>query len=324
MINERHHTAGNLCLICAGSEPNRGEYHQTCSESFFKNPEPPVMPYALKDLDDLASRIISSSTTITGVQKKLSLALHTEGQHHRLTFIGLWGNYILKSPVEAYPCLPENEYLTMRLADIAGIQTVPHALIRLKSGELAYLTRRIDRTQGGKLPMEDMAQLTERMTEEKYRGSVEQVGKIVLKHCRNRLFDALRLYELVLFSFITGNGDMHLKNYSLITQPEGIFLSPAYDLLNTRLVISEDEDRDESALSINGKRRKITLDDFHKFADHLELTRKQTDNVLKRILKNRIMMEECIRESFLPQVLRHNYHEIVETRLDRLVVGTSK
>lgn len=308
----------NLCLICTRPEPNRGEYHQTCSESFFKSPEPPVMPYALEDLDDLAARIINTSTTVTGVQKKLSLALREEGQRNRLTFVGLWGNFILKSPVEAYPCLPENEFLTMRLADIVGIQTVPHALIRLKSGELAYLTRRIDRTRDGKVPMEDMAQLTERMTEEKYRGSVEQIGKIVLRYCSNRLFDALRLYELAIFSFITGNGDMHLKNYSLITRPEGITLAPAYDLLNTRLVISEDEDPEESALAICGKRRKITLDDFHKLANHLELTRKQAENVLKRILNSRVEMEECIRFSFLPRDMHQYYREIIKTRLDRL------
>ncbi len=308
----------NICLICNSPNPDKEDYHQTCSAMFFGSPAPPVMPYALDDLDDLAAQIINTSTSVTGVQKKLSLALHEEGQQRQLTFVGLWGNFILKAPVEAYPNLPENEFLTMKLANIAGIQTVPHALIRLQSGELAYLTRRIDRSQNGKVPMEDMAQLTGKMTEEKYRGSVEQIGKIILRYCSNRLFDALRLYELAIFSFITGNGDMHLKNYSLITRTEGVTLAPAYDLLNTRLVISENEDPEDSALTINGKRRKITLEDFHHLANSLGLIRKQTENVLKRFLKTRREMENCIQNSFLPRDMNRYYLEILKTRLDRL------
>ena len=308
----------DICLICGKTNNSSEDTHFECSLKLYGSKAPPVLPYGLNDLEDLASQIIKTSTTITGVQKKLSLAVRHEAKQSKLTFVGLWGNYILKPPVEAYCHLPENEFLTMNLADLLKIQTVPHGLIRLQSGELAYITKRIDRSETGKIPMEDMCQITGKLTEDKYRGSVEQIGKSVLKFCNNRLFDALRFYELVFFCFLTGNGDMHLKNFSLITSGKDIKFAPAYDLLNTRLVISEKDDPDESALAINGKRRKLNLQDFLEFGYRLGLTKKQIENVHNRFLKAIPEIDIIIKNSFLPESLQVEYRNIMDSRWKRL------
>ncbi len=306
------------CLICGKPCDRNRETHTDCSVTLYGTETPPILPYAIHDLNKLATQIINSSTTVPGVQKKLSLAIRHEAQQSKLTFVGLWGSYILKPPVEAYINLPENELLTMNLADLLKIKTVPHGLIRLQSGELAYITRRIDRRETEKIPMEDMCQILEKMTEDKYRGSIEQIGKSILKNCENRIYDALRFFELILFCFITGNGDMHLKNFSLITEREGIKLAPAYDLLNTRLVISEKDDPDESALSINGKRRKLNLPDFFELGKRLGLTDRQMENVLKRFRKTISECEVLVESSFLPDSFKSEYKNILFSRWNRL------
>jgi len=246
------------CLICMNPVKNGEPVHTSCSFRLFGQKYIPRMPYGLGDFNSLAARLIEANAAVTGVQKKLSLHMSREedlhNTHGKLTFVGLWGDYILKPPVDIYRELPENELLTMKLAECLKISIVPNGLIRLKFGELAYITKRIDRFKDQKLPMEDFCQLLEKMTEDKYRGSVEQIGKVLLKHCSNRIFDALRLFEVVIFNFLIANADMHLKNYSLIGYPGAVSLSPAYDFLNTRLVISEKDDPEESALSINGKK----------------------------------------------------------------------
>ncbi|WP_242917242.1 HipA domain-containing protein [Pontibacter liquoris] len=196
--------------------------------------------------------------TVTGVQPKLSLELSAgerEGAPKRLTNVGLWGGYILKPPSKHYIELPEVEDLTMHLATIAGITVVPHSLIRLQSGNLAYITRRIDRTRKGKLHKEDMCQHTERLAEDKYHGSYEQIAKSIRRYSTNPGLDVVNFYEQVLFSFLIGNADMHLKNFSLLLQPAlGPVLAPAYDLVATALVNRADEK--DMALMLNGKKKK--------------------------------------------------------------------
>ncbi len=309
-----------ICLICGKpclKEEQR--YHPSCSRKMFGMTKPPKIPFDTKDLKKLAGRIIRQKTAMTGVQKKLSLTIQKESHENKLTFVGLWGDYILKPQVEQYEQLPENEFLTMCLADSLGIQTVPHALLPMASGEIAYVTKRIDRMKNKKIHMEDMAQLLEKMTEDKYRGSVEQIGKIILKNCENRLLDALRFYELVLFSYLTGNSDMHLKNYSLIYTESGTTLAPAYDLLNTRLVIPEKNDPDESALSINGKRRKLKLGDFIALGDSLTLTEKQIMNIHKRFEKRREATQQIIQDSLLKDSSRQKYLELFEKRFQLFI-----
>ncbi len=145
----------------------------------------------------------------------------------------------------------------MHLAEIAKIRVVPHSLIRFEDGELCYITRRIDRTnEGGKLAMEDMCQLSEKLTEQKYKGSYEQIAKLVLRYSSAPKLDLVNFWEQVVFSWITGNADMHLKNFSLYSPQQEVYtLTPAYDMLSTALVMPEDTE--ELALTLNGKKRKL-------------------------------------------------------------------
>lgn len=253
------------CLYCyqplAASEL---DFHASCSKKIFGQPIPPILPYSEEDLESLAKEVIQRQTAVTGVQAKLSLHItgnNKQGTEQRFTLVGLWGGYILKPPTAFYPQLPEVEDVTMHLAQIAKIKSAPHSLIRLQSGNLAYVTKRIDRTKKGKLSMEDTCQLTERLTEDKYHGSYEQIGKAIQKYSVTPGLDVVNFFEMVIFSFLTGNADMHLKNFSLLEQPGlGMTLSPAYDLVNTTLVNPADEE--EMALTLNGKKKKLKKQDF--------------------------------------------------------------
>lgn len=309
------------CLYCyqplAEEEP---DFHAPCSKKIFGQPNPPALPYSEADLEPLAIAVIQSQTAITGVQAKLSLHItdgDTAGTTKRFTIVGLWGGYILKPPTAIYPSLPEVEDVTMHLAGLAKINTAPHSLIRLSSGNLAYITKRIDRTQKGKLAMEDMCQLTERLTEDKYHGSYEQIGKTILKYSANPGLDVVNFFELVLFSFLTGNADMHLKNFSLLEQPgQGMILSPAYDLVNTALVNPTDEE--ELALSLNGKKRKLKQQDFVAAMNTLKVEERQQRNIFNK-LKNAVpKWMEQIDASFLSEELKKRYKEIIHDRLKRI------
>jgi serine/threonine-protein kinase HipA len=221
-------------------------------------------------------------------------------------------NYILKPQNETFPQMPENEHLTMRMAELCGISVVPSTLIRLKSGELSYLTKRIDRTETGeKNHMLDMFQILEAF--DKYRGSVEKVGKAVAEHSSNTLLDLLRLFEVVLFSYITGNNDMHLKNFSLILLNQDWTLAPAYDLLNVNLHIPEDTE--EMALTIGGKKRRLIKSDFINLGLSLQLTEKQIMNTFKRLIKAERKMKQEIKSSFLSPENQMKYIELLENRL---------
>ena len=139
--------------------------------------------------------------------------------------------------------MPELEDLTIHLASLAGIATVPHTLIRLKSVELSYLTKRIDRKAKQKFHMEDMCQLTESLTEAKYRGSYEQIGKALVQYSANPVFDVINFFEQVVFCFLTGNNDMYMKNFSLLKDPKrGYNLSSAYDMVPAELVVEGDDE----------------------------------------------------------------------------------
>ncbi len=273
------------CLICLQPVSGSGAsaYHDACCRGLFGQTEPPALPYTWEDLNALAEQVIRLHVAVPGVQPKLSLHLERgRNTGGRLTLVGLAGDYILKTPVLQYPEMPELEHVTMRMARVFGIATCDCGLIGLEGGQLAYVARRMDRVKKRKLHMEDMCQLTDRLTERKYAGSMEQVGKVVLRYCQNTLFDALRLFELSIFCFLTGNADMHLKNFSLLYAPGGeIQLSPAYDLLPTALLLPED--REESALTIHGKKSRLAWDDFVAFGRHLHLSDKQIDNVYRRI-----------------------------------------
>lgn len=214
------------CLYCyLPLSKEETDFHEKCCKKFFGTSTPPIFDYTNEEMQQLAEQIVSRSIAVTGVQPKLSLTLEktaNDPKKNRLTIVGLWGNFILKPPTSEFPNLSENEDLTMHLAKLFKIKTADHSLIRLKSGELAYITKRFDRINGDKLAMEDMCQLTETLTEDKYRSSIERVGKKIKQFSSVPGLDTINFFELVLFSFITGNADMHLKNFSLLTNSSRI------------------------------------------------------------------------------------------------------
>jgi len=311
----------NRCLYCY-QENDSGvkDFHTRCSKKMFGTEEPPILDYSFSEMAKLAEKVISTSVTVPGVQAKLSLHLDKKGgRPSKLTLVGLWGDYILKPPTENYPVLPENEDLTMHLADLFKIKVVPHSLIKLKSGELAYLTKRVDRDKKGKLHMEDFCQLSERLTEDKYKASMEQVGKLILQYSSNPLLDALTFFEVTVFSFLTGNADMHLKNFSLLDYRTGMTgLSPAYDLLSTRLVIPEKDDNEEMALTLNGRKRNFKLNDFYIFGERLKLTEKQVQNSLNKFSKQLDKVLNFVDFSFLSADFKESYKELIQKRAERL------
>ena len=308
----------NKCLYCYAeiSEGNDILYHKKCSKKFFGFEVAPTLSYAKSDLSKLAKNIIERSVTVPGVQTKLSLQIEKKRKEgNRFTLVGLWGDYILKPPVTKYPELPQNEDLIMHLAELFGIKTVPHALIPLKSGELAYITRRIDRIRkNGKIPMEDLCQLSERLTEDKYKGSMEQVTKVVKKYSSNPMLDALTLFEITLFSFLIGNADMHLKNFSLIFEHNLNMLSPAYDLLSTRLVIPQKKDPEESALTINGKKSNLKRKDFKIYSKNISLSEKQFNNVFEKFERIIPVALDFISKSFLSENKKEELIELIKAR----------
>lgn len=311
----------NKCLYCY-QENDSGvkDFHPACSKKMFGTEEPPVLDYSFSEMAKLAEKVISASVTVPGVQAKLSLHLDKKhGKSSKLTLVGLWGDYILKPPTANYPQLPENEDLTMHLAELFKIKVVPHSLIRLKSGELAYLTKRVDRDKKGKLHMEDFCQLSERLTEDKYKASMEHVGKLILQYSSNPLLDALTLFEVTVFSFLTGNADMHLKNFSLLDYRNGMTgLSPAYDMLSTRLVIPEKDDNEEMALTLNGRKRNFKLIDFYVFGERLKLTEKQVQNSLNKFSKQLDKVLNFVDFSFLSADFKESYKELIQKRAEKL------
>lgn len=309
------------CLYCYQLlEESETDFHASCSKKFFGKPKPPLLPYTEAEMEELATQIIRSRITVTGVQPKLSLDIikgETKSEAERLTIVGLWGGYILKPTTTTYPQLPEVEDLTLHLARIAGIETVPHSLIRLQSGNLAYITKRIDRVKKMKLHMEDMCQLTERMTEDKYHGSYEQIGKTILKYSVNPGLDLVNFFEQVLFSFLTGNADMHLKNFSLIDKPQlGYTLTPAYDMVSTVLVVPDD--KEEMALTLNGRKRKIERRDFIAAFNALKITDKVQDNLFKKFEAAIPKWNDMIDISFLTDEMKNNYKELITQKNQQL------
>jgi serine/threonine-protein kinase HipA len=247
----------------------------------------------------------------------MSLVKETkENSNMRLTVVGaLGGQYIFKPPSDKFPEMPENEHVTMRIGEALGIRVVPSSLIRLLSGELSYITKRVDRTEfGEKIHMIDMFQITEAF--DKYKGSMEKIGKALDNYSSNTLLDKTFFFDLTLFSFLTGNSDMHLKNFSMIESPSGWILSPAYDLLNVAILLPEDTE--ELALTLVGKKKKLKREHFEQLADGLGLTPKQIKGAFNRMIKNKSKALNWIDRSFLSNEMKTAYIELLEGRYKQL------
>jgi len=305
----------NRCLYCYEPLDNDKDLHKKCSLNFFGTAIPPVLPYSLDQMAELAKDVVERSVTVPGVQAKLSMSLvkaATDKAESRLTVVGaLGGNYIFKPPSERFQEMPQNEHLTMRIAEAFNIPVVQSSLIRLASGELSYITKRLDRTEDGhKIHMLDMFQVTEAF--DKYKSSLEKVGKAIHSYSQNTLLDKIVFFELNIFCFLTGNNDMHLKNYSMIRSDSGWILSPAYDLLNVAIILPED--KEETALTLEGKKKKLSKENFISLAKNLDLTAKQMEGVFIRVKENRPKAINWIEKSFLTESMKKEYKKILESR----------
>lgn len=307
------------CLICGGACES-GENHPSCLRGLFGSETVPSFAYSIDELNRMAEKLVLSRMSVPGVQAKLSVCVE-RGMNgaDRMTLVGLDGNYILKLPSGMYPELPEAEHFAMMLANLCGIETADFGLVRLANGALAYVTRRMDREDGVK-HMEDMCQLTERRTERKYFGSYEQIAKCIGRYSSVPGQDIAAFFDELLFCYLIGNSDMHLKNFSLIREHDGEWhLSKAYDLVPVKTVMPADED--DLALTVNGKNRKLRLGDFRQAADSMRFTPVQFARSLKRVMSAvRAHLDEALARSFLSDDFKSRLAKLVAAHLKVLEV----
>ncbi|WP_026904907.1 HipA domain-containing protein [Pedobacter glucosidilyticus] len=307
------------CLYCYQplDTSHTADYHPKCIKAFYGTSGAPSLPYQLQDMEMLAKQAVELSITVPGVQPKLSLAWIKDtlenGHKGRLTIMdALEGLYILKPQNSQYSQMPENEHLSMKLAALFKIEVVPSTLIRLASGQLCYLTKRIDRKKDhAKIHMIDFLQILE--LEDKYLGSMENLGKTIGELSVNTLMDKLRFFELTLFNFIIANNDMHLKNFSMWLSDMGWVLAPAYDLLNVKLILPKDTD--ETALLLGGKKKNFDKGYFDRFGHVLQLNNKQIHAVYKKLGSWLPKAIQLIDDSFLNDENKKQYKAIISQRI---------
>lgn len=271
-------------------------------------------PYTSKEQIQLAAQL-ASKLSIQGIQPKLSLTLNTK--HETFEVVEQGGRYILKPPHHLFEEVPQNEDLTMRLGKLVGIEVPFHGMIYNIDGSLSYIIKRFDRVGNQKVAVEDFSQLLGYSRETKYESSMEQVISVIQKHCTFPAIEKLKLFQLVIFNFIVGNEDMHLKNFTLITRNDKIELSPAYDLLNTTIILNAQE---EVALPIRGKKRKLNHHDLIDYfaIERLGLSQSIVKNVLSKFENTLGHWDKLISDSFLSERMQSRYKKVIADRWKKL------
>lgn len=311
------------CLCCYHElKDGQQDFHPECARRFFGTNAVPILPYTRDNMSDLARQVIRTSASVTGVQAKMSLDVNRGGRNEpaKFTIVGLWGKYIFKPQSAKYACLPELEDLTMKMAEAAHIRTASHTLIRLADGELGYLTLRMDRgRKGEKISMLDLCQLTNRLTEHKYNGTYHQLAETVKKYSSVPMLDVQRYWEVVLFSWITGNSDMHCKNFSLIDTGNGEYaLAPAYDLLSVLLVDSEDTEEMAMSFTVGGEKRGFGRETFMTAFTQSGIPTAVASKIIERMKSCLPKWRELIRLSFLPEQMKDKYNLLLNSRVELL------
>ncbi len=274
----------------------------------FNTSELPVIDFNLRDVS-LKAQQMTGKMSISGVQPKLSMKL--DKKNNLLIPVAEGGEYILKPQNASFPNIPENEQCCMDIAEAFEIDVPPHCLLKLKDGSPAYIVKRFDRKGGLKIHQEDFFQILE--AGDKYKGSIEQIGRKLKEISSAPGYDAQLLFERVVLNFIIGNGDAHLKNYSIAYKDQTtIRLTPAYDIVCSKLVIPDEED---SALAINGKKNQLTRDDFDKLAESLNVPIKIRYEKFSKSLE---IMDPVIKESALESESQARLSSILKERLSRL------
>jgi len=307
------------CLYCY-QELGEGQVdmHPGCARKYFGSETVPQLPYTRENMADLARQVIRTSTSVTGVQAKMSLDINrgSKNEPAKFTIVGLWGKYIFKPQSAKYPHLPELEDLTMKMAEAAHIRTARHTLIRLADGELGYLTLRMDRgRKGEKISMLDMCQLSNRLTEHKYQGTYLQLADTIKRYSAAPMLDVQRFWEVVLFSWMTGNSDMHCKNFSLIDLGNGEYvLSPAYDLLAVLLVDPADTEEMAMSFTVGGEKSGFSRDTFMMAFTQSGISVSVAEKMIERMKGCIPKWKELISQSFLPEKMKTDYYALLDKR----------
>jgi len=298
----------NHCLLCGKSIKSENSYHESCLKGLFGVNYCPKIDFALNEISIKAQEMVGK-LSISGVQAKLSVKLNRNNKE--LEVAAKDGEYILKPQNNTFPNIPQNENLCMNIASSLEIVVPPHSLIRLKDDSLAYIVKRFDRTKGKKLHQEDFSQILGK--KDRYKGSLEEIGHKLREISEVPGLDLQLFFERALFFFIIGNGDAHLKNFSIIYDEEKhIRLSPAYDIVSSKLVIPGEE---ELALSMNGKKNKINGKDFEQFAKTLKI---RSTVSYKKILGKIETISSLVKEdTYLPEKERAELLDIVRVRASR-------
>jgi serine/threonine-protein kinase HipA len=304
----------HYCKICLAPVDSDEDYHGSCVRGLFPTARVPRLDLAVGRLHTAALAMVGH-TSLSGIQKKISVRLSTDRETLQVAAEG--GRYILKPQTETYPALPENEHLTTRLAQLVGIDVPAFGLISLTDNSLAYITRRFDRLDNGrKLRQEDFCQLAEKSPKEKYDGSSELCVRLLRKFADEPTIEVLKLYRIMLFGWWSGNGDMHLKNLSLFHDERNVArLTPAYDLVCTRLVIPNDP----LALSASGKKDNLDRRDWLKFAEYCQLPFKAAQRVLDTQAQVLDDASAIIDRSFLSSDLKTSYAKLIMDRSTSLL-----
>ena len=311
------------CLYCYHDlEEGQVDFHPACARKIFGSDTAPILPYTRENMSELARQVIRTSASVTGVQAKMSLDVNRGGKKEpsKFTIVGLWGKYIFKPQSAKYPNLPELEDLAMKMAEAAHIRTASHSLIRLADGELGYITLRMDRGRNGeKISMLDMCQLTNRLTEHKYYGTYLQLAETIKKYSSVPMLDVQRFWEVVLFSWITGNSDMHCKNFSLLDSGNGEYvLSPAYDLL--AVLLADPQDTEEMAMSftVGGEKTGFNRDTFMTAFTQSGISAAVANKMIERMKTFLPKWRTLIAQSFLPEKMKENYLILLSKRIELL------
>ena len=277
-------------------------------KEMFHSSQLPGIGFGLADISQEAQKL-AGKLSISGVQPKLSVKL--DKKQNMLIVVNEGGEYILKPQTPAFAHIPENEQCCMDIAQELNIDVPPHCLIPLRDKSLAYAVKRFDREKGTKIHQEDFAQILEE--NDKYKGSVEQIGRKLKDISSAPGYDAQLLFERVVLNFILGNGDAHLKNYSISYKGDNRRLSPAYDVVCSRLAIPDE--KEESAININGKKSRLLKADFDKLAEYLNVPIKVRYENFGRKFDT---MKRIIRASQINKADQATFLDIIKERLRRL------
>ena len=299
---------------CCQKETDSLNYHKKCLKALFGISWTPEIKFGIADLPSRVSKA-SGKMSISGAQIKALLKLNSADKQLEIASEG--GTHILKPEPAEFPELPLNENLCMNIAQELKMKVPPHGLFKMSDGNLAYVIKRFDRIANNeKIHKEDMAQILNLSPEAKYSSSFESIGNAIKKNSANPYLDLFDFFQRILLNFVLGNGDMHLKNWSLLTPSSGQnSLAPCYDFVSSKIYLPDEEDL---ALPLGGKKNKLERKDFLEFADYLEIDSKAALNAVDSIVNFKDTVFEMINSSFLSSVYKDRFEKTVQERIVRL------